>query len=246
MPTRNPDKQTECLRCHGTSGQGPALPCIHCGLSFCNACEPVHLEIHRLPKQYQMEFVGSVTAQPTNFTAESSVPDAGQQGTAPIPRYCIQCSSGVRPYGVGLLSCRLCGKDIHQFQDGGETGCYTDHMMSHKGTAPIREFASGATRDSDDGKLDYEGFISPLVWHRFAQYMHKHRVQPDGSLRDSDNWQRGIPKEEYVKSLFRHFVDLWLLNRGFKSTTGQSLEDILCAIIFNAQGRLHVALTEEK
>ena len=73
----------------------------------------------------------------------------------------------------------------------------------------VRQFKTGATRDTDEGKYDYEGFISPLVLERFAQYMHKHRKQSDGNLRASDNWQKGIPKDAYIKSAWRHFVDWW-------------------------------------
>jgi len=39
----------------------------------------------------------------------------------------------------------------------------------------MRTFASGATRDADDHKLDFEGFLSPFVLERYAQYMHKHQ-----------------------------------------------------------------------
>ena len=41
----------------------------------------------------------------------------------------------------------------------------------------IRQFNTGATRDTDEDKYDYEGFYSPLVMERFAQYMNKHRKQ---------------------------------------------------------------------
>ena len=102
----------------------------------------------------------------------------------------------------------------------------------------IRTFASGATRDSDDGKLDYEGFISPLALQMFAVYMHKHRLQSDGKLRDSDNWQKGIPRAQYMKSLVRHVMDLW---RAWR-TDGKDMNelvDLLCAIIFNVQGLLY-------
>jgi len=108
----------------------------------------------------------------------------------------------------------------------------------------IREFATGATRDTDQNKPDYEGFISPLVLKRFGEYMNKHRLQPDGKLRDSDNWQKGIPKQEYVKSAFRHFIDWWLENRGYESRDG--VEDALCALLFNVQGYLHETLRERK
>ena len=79
----------------------------------------------------------------------------------------------------------------------------------------IRKFSSGATRDTDNGKNDYEGFNNPLVEKRFGDYMTVHRVQTDGSLRDSDNWQHGMGKDVMIKSLHRHFMDLWAIHRGY-------------------------------
>ncbi|HUW10156.1 MAG TPA: hypothetical protein VM537_10530 [Anaerolineae bacterium] len=105
----------------------------------------------------------------------------------------------------------------------------------------MREFETGATRDSEDGKHDYEGFLSPLVIERFGQYMHKHRKQADGELRDSDNWQKGIPQDAYIKSAWRHFLDWWMEHRGHESREG--VEEAICALIFNAQGYLHELLS---
>jgi hypothetical protein len=107
----------------------------------------------------------------------------------------------------------------------------------------IREFNTGATRDTSEGKFDFEGFLSPLVIRRYAEYMHSHRLQPNGFYRDSDNWQRGIPKKEFVKSLWRHFMDLWSFHRGYSIT--ENIEDALCGIIFNASGYLHEYLKEK-
>ena len=104
----------------------------------------------------------------------------------------------------------------------------------------MRVFDSGATRDSDDDKLDFEGFFSPVVLLRYGEYMHQHRLQSDGSLRASDNWQRGVPRAQYLKSLLRHTLDLWLLHRGHPAR--DTLENTLCAIIFNAMGYLHETL----
>ena len=102
----------------------------------------------------------------------------------------------------------------------------------------MRTFDTGATRDTDENKPDYEGFLSPLVLKRYGQYMAKHRKQADGALRDSDNWQKGIPKEQYMKSGFRHFMDWWLIHRCYKNMT-ETLEDVLCALMFNVMGYLH-------
>jgi hypothetical protein len=116
-------------------------------------------------------------------------------------------------------------------------------------TRRVRQFASGATRDGEDGKLDYEGFLSPLVLERFARYMHKHRAQGDGKLRDSDNWQKGIPLAAYMKSGWRHFMDWWQIHRGKpwgRPAENEALEDALCALLFNVQGYLHELLSERE
>jgi len=110
----------------------------------------------------------------------------------------------------------------------------------------IRQFKSGANRDSDKGKLDYEGFYSPLVKKRFAEYMNANRKLKDGTTRDSDNWQKGIPKDAYIKSLNRHFEDLHLAHRGYPDEARENIEDALCAIIFNAQGYLLEILKEKR
>jgi len=107
----------------------------------------------------------------------------------------------------------------------------------------MRQFKTGANRNSDDGKLDYEGFFSPLVLDRLAQYMHKHRYLEDGTLRDSDNWQKGIPQDAYMKSGWRHFMDWWKEHRGLPSREG--LEDALCGLIFNAMGYLFELLKKK-
>lgn len=101
----------------------------------------------------------------------------------------------------------------------------------------MRKFTTGATRDDAEHKLDYEGFLSPLVLERYAEYMHKHRFQKDGEMRDSDNWQKGIPLEAYMKSGWRHFFDWWKEHRGLPSREG--LADALCGLLFNVMGYLH-------
>lgn len=104
----------------------------------------------------------------------------------------------------------------------------------------MRQFETGATRDTDAGKIDFEGFLSPLALEAFGEYMNKNRVQADGNLRDSDNWQKGIPKEAYMKSAWRHFFSVWKHYREEQDYT----ED-LCALLFNVQGLLHETLKEK-
>ena len=108
----------------------------------------------------------------------------------------------------------------------------------------MRKFESGATRDGDEGKLDYEGFLSPLVVREFANYMHKHRFGPDGSIRESDNWQKGIPQEEYMKSMFRHFMEVWHYhrNRDDQDSEYGNIVDSLCAMMFNVMGMMYEEL----
>jgi hypothetical protein len=107
-----------------------------------------------------------------------------------------------------------------------------------------RVFETGATRDTEENKPDYEGFISPIVLQRYAEYMNKHRIQSDGKLRASDNWQKGIPRDVYIKSLWRHFMDVWLEHRGSKSRDG--IEDALCGVLFNAMGYLFEILSRKE
>ena len=104
-------------------------------------------------------------------------------------------------------------------------------------TKNMRTFGKGATRHSDAGKLDYEGFLSPLVLKRYAEYLDKHRKQADGKLRDSDNWQKGIPDDVYIKSAWRHFMDFWSFHRGFEGR--ETKEDAICGLLFNVMGYLH-------
>ena len=105
---------------------------------------------------------------------------------------------------------------------------------------PIREFKSGATRDTEEGKLDFEGFFSPIVMEKFAEYMNRHRKQSDGVLRDSDNWQKGFGKDHFkvcMKSWWRHFFDTWKEHRGLKSSEG--MEEALMGSLFNNMAYAH-------
>lgn len=106
----------------------------------------------------------------------------------------------------------------------------------------MRNYKSGATRDDDSNKLSYEGFYSPIVMKRFAEYMHENQTQADGKKRSADNWQKGIPKQDYIDSGYRHFIDWCLEHDGFESREG--LEKALCGILFNVQGYLFEILKE--
>ena len=113
--------------------------------------------------------------------------------------------------------------------------------MSNKSTE-MRKFPGGATRSDDPNRLDYEGFLSPLVLRRYAQYLNKHQEQADGIMRDSDNWQNGIPRKEYMKSATRHFIDMWA---GHRQVWDVDIEESCCALLFNVMGYLFETLREE-
>lgn len=111
------------------------------------------------------------------------------------------------------------------------------------GSTDSRYFEGGAYRDLDENKLDYEGFLSPAVLKRYAEYMHKNRKQSDGEMRDSDNWQSGIPKDVYMKSMWRHFFEVWTMHRdalgnGDLADTPKEMQEALCALAFNVMGYL--------
>ena len=113
----------------------------------------------------------------------------------------------------------------------------------------MREFSTGATRNLDDNKLDYEGFLSPLVLEEFAKYMHTHRLQADGKLRASDNWQKGIPQDAYIKSLWRHFMSVWKMHHGHCAVDENgkpvTMKQELTAVMFNVMGYLHEEIKKE-
>jgi hypothetical protein len=109
--------------------------------------------------------------------------------------------------------------------------------MADDGT--LRTFATGATRDTAEGKLEPWGFTSPYAEKAFCEYMHRHRVQSDGSLRDSGNWKKGIPVEVFFHSLSRHILEFRLLWESDPPPAAGDLVEVLCAIRFNVDGMLH-------
>jgi hypothetical protein len=132
----------------------------------------------------------------------------------------------------------------------GDNKSHTVMGTMTRGLSLVREFETGATRDLDISKIDYEACLSPIVLEAFGEYMLSCSVQADGSKRPGDNWQLGITFNSYIKSLLRHVWDLWKLHRGYPTIdkkTGKPVnkETALCAIIFNAQGYLHELLKEK-
>ena len=117
----------------------------------------------------------------------------------------------------------------------------TKLVVDRKGQ-PMTNFETGATRSADVVRDDPDGYLSPLFLQGYFDYMTKHRTQADGKVRDSDNWQKGIPLARYIKGLWRHFFHLWTRHRGWPVTDPLAAESALedaYALFFNLQGYVH-------
>lgn len=115
--------------------------------------------------------------------------------------------------------------------------------------ALVRQFETGATRSADSGRYDPEGFLSPIVLEYFCDYMNRNRVQHDGSVRASDNWQKGIPLDTYAKGLSRHHLHFGTRHRGYvvqDPHAAASILDDLVAILFNTQGYMFELLKDQR
>lgn len=152
--------------------------------------------------------------------------------------------------------------------DDGEDGCFIDYAniaeeikkkglvtnsasydMNKVPNIQVRKFDTGATRDTSEGKLEYARFNSPLVMKRYAEYMDLHRKQSDGNLREPDNWMNlfGDKHEDVcLDSLFRHLMDVWLINKGFPNEAREDIESALCAILFNTNAYLFKVLLDKQ
>ena len=98
-------------------------------------------------------------------------------------------------------------------------------------------YPSGATRDSEEGKLDYQGALSIEVLDSFVQYMDRHREMSPGSFRGMGNWKQGMPWARLMRSLTRHHFAVW-------RNDGQKLDD-LHAVLFNTMALIYQQLTKE-
>ena len=115
--------------------------------------------------------------------------------------------------------------------------------MTTKDDGVLRGFDTGATRDTAEGKLAYNGFYSPFVMRQFARFMNMNRLQSDGKLRDANNWQKGIPMDVYRESLSRHYQEFWeevekkdKLGDMMSREGDIKLMAAACGMMFNIQG----------
>ncbi len=101
----------------------------------------------------------------------------------------------------------------------------------------FRVFNTGAIRDADHHKIDPEAAFSPLVFNAYCQFMFQMSYLYDGTRRDEDNWQKGMGINSYMKSSWRHFLDLWSIHRGLRAK--EHIVFVLCYLLFNISGYLH-------
>lgn len=105
----------------------------------------------------------------------------------------------------------------------------------------MRVSSTGATRNDDNGKIDYR-YKSAVVSRAMGEYMHAHRKQKDGKIRAADNWKHGMPLEWYLKSFRGHLEDFELIMEGHKVTEGDkpvSLWHALFGLLFNLTAFMH-------
>lgn len=113
-------------------------------------------------------------------------------------------------------------------------------LKKHKDDGTLRTFASGATRDTAEGKIEPWGYGSPLAEKAFSEYMLKHQTQSDGNHRESDNWKKGFPLDSFWHSMSRHVLDFRLIWEQFPDEARTAdIIDALCAIKFNVDGLIH-------
>lgn len=103
--------------------------------------------------------------------------------------------------------------------------------------ADITKYETGAYRDGNSDKLDFEGSLSPIVLRRYAEYKKSHR---HNGQRKDDNWQLGMSIDDYMKSMYRHFIDVHTIHDGFSCNV--DIEEALCGVLFNVQGYLFEVL----
>lgn len=102
----------------------------------------------------------------------------------------------------------------------------------------MRKFKGGATRGNADGKINY-AHSSALAERVWCEYMHQHRIQEDGKLREPDNYKKGMDVESYRTGLAGHNKDIELLLEGHKVfEKGKEVTpfDAIMASKFNLQG----------
>ena len=118
-----------------------------------------------------------------------------------------------------------------------------------KDNGVLRMSESGAIRNSDIGKINYQGALSPLILEAYGKYIEKHSNLPDGTKRNNKNWQNlfGTPEEHRqvcIESAWRHFIDLLKEHDGYNSQDG--IDEALGGLMFNIQAYWFSLLSDKK
>ena len=130
--------------------------------------------------------------------------------------------------------------------------------MKDDGT--LRTSSTGANRNSAIDKINYEGINSPIVDKVYGEYLHKHRILPNGDIRSNDNWQKlfgnyAEHKQICMESACRHQLD-WRLEHRKQLQTNEKVKELytsrdgmieaICGLIFNAKAYLYAYLLGEE
>ena len=77
-----------------------------------------------------------------------------------------------------------------------------------------RTFETGATRNGNKGKYEFDKYVNPINELSYAQYMKSHQVI-NWEYRPWDNRQKGIPFDSLFESAYRHMQTLCLLYQWY-------------------------------
>jgi len=97
-----------------------------------------------------------------------------------------------------------------------------------KDSGKRQEYASGAVRDTNEGKIRWD--LLPIeCLKRIAEHYTK-----GAKKYDDNNWKKGMPTKRFIESAWRHWGEYLL---------GETEEDHLSAVVFNIFG---IMWNEEK
>lgn len=96
----------------------------------------------------------------------------------------------------------------------------------------LRRFPSGAVRSNDAGRMD-PTLISPYALEALALHLTNNK-----NLFDKKNYWLGIPEEECMKSLQRHYIGY--VQHDYEGDSEKAYVDLV-SIAFNAIAALHTA-----
>ena len=112
-------------------------------------------------------------------------------------------------------------------------------MDTRENRKQIREFNTGANRNVSEGKIDPSAAQCPRCFQLYCEYIKKNRKLVNGVVRSDDNWQKGFPPKETIKSLRRHTLDTELHLHGDGQHAEETYDNALGGVIFNGFSLWH-------